>query len=139
MVEVGVDLPNADIMVIQSAERFGLSSLHQLRGRVGRQGQASHCLLFSSQAASTTNQRLQHFTKEKDGLKLAQIDLEQRGAGNLLGYEQSGLQGLRFASWTNLTLIENAQAILRTNPTRTSLIAPYLEKVSKNTITTATN
>ncbi len=133
MIEVGVDLPNADIMLIQSAERFGLSSLHQLRGRVGRQGQKSYCLLFSSLSATAQSkqiQRLQQFCQEKDGLKLAQIDLENRGAGNLLGYEQSGLH-LVFASWTNAAILQEAQAKLAQEPNYQSFLSAYLQ--SKHT------
>lgn len=122
MVEVGVDLPNADYMLIYSAERFGLSSLHQLRGRVGRRGQPSFCLLFSDEAATAA--RLHQFTKETDGLKLAELDLTQRGAGNLLGIEQSGFSGLRFASWTNTKLIKTAQQQLADNPQHKSFLTP---------------
>ncbi len=139
MVEVGVDLPNADIIVIQSAERFGLSSLHQLRGRVGRKGQESYCLLFSS-ANSDSQDRLQKFCQEKDGLKLAEIDLKNRGAGDILGYQQSGLNNLHFASWTNLEIINLAQKKLMTEPDYHSPLQDYLEKVnSQSTIQTATN
>ncbi|MPM49631.1 ATP-dependent DNA helicase RecG [bioreactor metagenome] len=118
MVEVGVDLPNADFMVIEAAERFGLASLHQLRGRVGRAGQESFCLLLPSstnveqkETQKIRLQRLQHFCEEKDGLKLAELDLENRGAGNIFGMQQSGFQQLRFASWTNKNLIAQAQQL----------------------------
>lgn len=121
IVEVGVDLPNADIILIQAAERFGLASLHQLRGRVGRNGQESFCLLFTThgdaateanhQASKVVQQRLQRFCQEKDGLKLAQLDLENRGAGNIFGTQQSGFSQLRFASWTHQQLIADAQKI----------------------------
>ena len=143
MVEVGVDLPNADIIIIQSAERFGLSSLHQLRGRVGRQGQESYCLLFSSantKQDQTSQERLQKFCKEKDGLKLAQIDLENRGAGDILGYKQSGLNNLHFASWTNSEIIKKAQEKFKENPNQESFLKAYLEKINTSgNIETATN
>jgi ATP-dependent DNA helicase RecG len=143
MVEVGVDLPNADIIIIQSAERFGLSSLHQLRGRVGRQGQESYCLLFSSantKQDQNSQERLQKFCEEKDGLKLAQIDLENRGAGDILGYKQSGLNNLRFASWTNSEIIKKAQEKFKENPSQESFLKSYLEKINTNeNIETATN
>ena len=109
IVEVGVDLPNASFMIIQSAERFGLASLHQLRGRVGRAGQESYCLLFSNGKSEQTQQRLEIFTKQNDGMKLAEFDLKNRGAGNLFGTQQHGLDNLRFASWTNLELITKAR------------------------------
>jgi len=131
MIEVGVDLPNADIMIIQSAERFGLSSLHQLRGRVGRQGQDSYCLLFSSANPNQSrgeNVRLKQFCQEKDGLKLAQIDLENRGAGDILGYQQSGLNNLVFASWTNSKIIKQAQEKLKKEPNCQSFLTDYLQK-----------
>lgn len=148
MVEVGVDLPNADIIIIQSAERFGLSSLHQLRGRVGRQGQESFCLLFNSidekqkhgEQNPANNDRLQKFCKEKDGLKLAQIDLENRGAGDILGYKQSGLNNLHFASWTNTEIIAKAQKRLMVDPNQQSFLKSYLEKINLDAaLKTATN
>lgn len=118
IVEVGVDLPQANIMVIEGADRFGLASLHQLRGRVGRLGQDSYCLLFSSSNSAESKKRLGLFAKENDGLKLAEIDLKNRGPGNLFGLEQHGFETLRFASWNNATLIKKANDIYQslTNP-----------------------
>lgn len=143
MVEVGVDLPNADIIIIESAERFGLSSLHQLRGRVGRQGQESYCLLFSSKGLSnpqTNLERLQKFCQEKNGLKLAELDLSNRGAGDLLGYQQSGFANLQFASWANLQIIEQAKKIVNEDESYTSFLQDYLEKNSAlQSLTHATN
>lgn len=143
MVEVGVDLPNADIIIIESAERFGLSSLHQLRGRVGRQGQESYCLLFSSKGlnnSQTNLERLQKFCQEKNGLKLAELDLSNRGAGDLLGYQQSGFANLQFASWTNLQIIEQAKKIVNEDESYTSFLQAYLEKNSAlQSLTHATN
>lgn len=111
IVEVGVDLPQAKYMLIEGADRFGLASLHQLRGRVGRQGQEAFCMLFSSSGSQTSKERLKLFAKEKDGLKLAELDLENRGPGDLFGLEQSGFQDLRFASWNNAQLIMKAKSI----------------------------
>jgi ATP-dependent DNA helicase RecG len=111
IVEVGVDLPNANIMVIEGAGRFGLASLHQLRGRVGRQGQNSYCLLFSQSDSDDTKQRLDSFTQIHDGLKLAQLDLQNRGGGDLFGMKQHGFDDLRFASWSNLDLIKQAREV----------------------------
>ena len=138
MIEVGIDLPNADFIIIQAAERFGLASLHQLRGRVGRVGQESFCLLFttSSTQAKLTNftntnnshQRLKIFCQEKDGFKLAQLDLKQRGAGDIFGSAQSGFNKLRFASWTNLKIIQQAKKITEQNSHYQSLLHPYFAK-----------
>ncbi len=111
IVEVGVDLPQANIMLIEGADRFGLASLHQLRGRVGRQGQKSYCVLFSSTKSYETNKRLKLFAQETDGLKLAELDLQNRGAGDLFGLQQHGLDQLRFASWNNADLITQAKKI----------------------------
>ncbi len=98
VIEVGVDVPEATLMVIEHAERFGLSQLHQLRGRVGRGSQPAQCLLLFSEPLSATGRaRLQALHDSTDGFVLAQRDLELRGPGELLGQRQSGLQGLRHA------------------------------------------
>lgn len=111
IVEVGVDLPAAKLIVIDAAERFGLASLHQLRGRVGRAGQASFCLLFTQTKSGPAKERLKLFCKEHNGFKLAELDLERRGAGDLFGTSQSGFSDLQFANWTNLSLISQAREL----------------------------
>ncbi len=111
IVEVGVDLPAADIMIIENAERFGLASLHQLRGRVGRANQQAYCVLFTSSSQTDTRHRLEQFSNIHDGQRLAEIDLERRGAGDIFGSLQHGFDTLRFASWTNLSLITQAKQI----------------------------
>lgn len=103
VIEVGVDVPNASLMVIEHAERFGLSQLHQLRGRVGRGAQASVCVLLyapdeSGRVSSTAKDRLRTMRESNDGFVIAQRDLEIRGPGELLGARQSGSPLLRFAS-----------------------------------------
>ncbi len=95
VIEVGIDVPNATVMAIEGAERFGVSQLHQLRGRVGRGEHASQCLLFSEEAGEMARRRLRAVTEERDGFKLAEVDLGQRGEGEILGTRQSGLP--RFA------------------------------------------
>ncbi|NTU52758.1 MAG: ATP-dependent DNA helicase RecG [Chlorobiaceae bacterium] len=98
VIEVGVDVPNATIMVIEHAERFGISQLHQLRGRVGRGEHRSSCFLVSSQFAGDARERLEALESTNDGFRLSEIDLHLRGAGNMLGREQSGtVSGLKIA------------------------------------------
>jgi ATP-dependent DNA helicase RecG len=113
VIEVGVDVPNATIMIVQEADRFGLAQLHQLRGRVGRGGEQSYCLLVSRPKEELTEEaqrRLEALVETSDGFKLAEVDLELRGEGQLLGTRQSGLPDLKFASLTrDRKLVEKAR------------------------------
>ncbi len=105
VVEVGIDVPNATVMLIEHAERFGLAQLHQLRGRVGRGAAASHCILLSDAPESAP--RLQAFAETSDGFKIAELDLKERGMGDLAGARQSGGIPLRYANFeTDLPLLE---------------------------------
>src|SRR5439155_2561940 len=94
VIEVGIDVPNATVMIVEDAERYGISQLHQLRGRVGRGAHESLCLLFGPKGSP----RLRALATYRDGFKLAEIDLELRGEGELIGVRQSGLASFRFAS-----------------------------------------
>lgn len=112
VIEVGVDVPNATLMIIEGAERFGLASLHQFRGRVGRSDHQSYCLLFPSQEEINnpkTLERLEALTKYQDGFSLAKIDLKLRGAGELYGTGQSGFPELQIASLFDYENIKKAQ------------------------------
>jgi ATP-dependent DNA helicase RecG len=113
VIEVGVDVPNATIMIVQEADRFGLAQLHQLRGRVGRGGEQSFCLLISRAREELTDnarERLQALVDSTDGFELAEKDLELRGEGQLLGTRQSGLSDLRFVHWRrDRPLLERAR------------------------------
>ena len=97
VIEVGVDCPNATLMIIENAERFGLSTLHQLRGRVGRGGEQSWCVLVSSKEGGTAQNRLQLLTQTDDGFAIAREDLRMRGPGDFLGRRQHGLPNLALA------------------------------------------
>jgi ATP-dependent DNA helicase RecG len=109
VIEVGVDVPNATIMLIEGAERFGLAALHQLRGRVGRGGVQSHCYMFTTSDNPATIQRLKSLEKTNDGFRLAQIDLEMRGPGEIYGTAQHGLLDLRMADLFDHKLIAEAR------------------------------
>jgi len=109
VLEVGVDVPAANIMVVEQAERFGLAQLHQLRGRVGRAGQQSACLLTFGELSTEAEARLQALCDTDDGFRLAERDLELRGPGHLFGYRQSGASGLQFANLIeDQTLLQRA-------------------------------
>jgi len=120
VIEVGVDVPNATVMLIEGANRFGLAQLHQLRGRVGRGGDAAYCLLIPENEDAIENERLAVMTETTDGFVLAEKDLEQRGPGDFIGFRQSGYADLRMASLTDIHLIEKArhfaQEILKEDP-----------------------
>ncbi|MBQ2751051.1 MAG: ATP-dependent DNA helicase RecG [Oscillospiraceae bacterium] len=121
VVEVGVDVPNAAVMMIENAERFGLSQLHQLRGRVGRGKHQSYCILVSDNKSDTTAQRLKAMRDTNDGFKIAEEDLRLRGPGDILGARQHGLPVLQNADLTADTeLLQMAQQcaadILKTDP-----------------------
>jgi ATP-dependent DNA helicase RecG len=112
VIEVGVDVPNASLMVIESAERFGLAQLHQLRGRIGRGARPSECvLLFGDRLTDTARHRLKALYENADGFRLAELDLALRGEGDLLGERQSGAPFLRFADLAlDASLVEEAKA-----------------------------
>jgi ATP-dependent DNA helicase RecG len=95
VIEVGIDVPNATVMLIEGAERYGVSQLHQLRGRVGRGAHESYCILFAEEAGELARRRLESVVAERDGFALAEVDLSLRGEGEILGTRQSGLP--RFA------------------------------------------
>jgi ATP-dependent DNA helicase RecG len=120
VVEVGVDVPNASVMLIEGANRFGLSQLHQFRGRVGRSQYQSYCILIPDTPDAAENDRLAAMVETNDGFVLAQRDLEQRGPGEFLGTRQSGYSELRLANLTDIRLIENArrhaQALFEIDP-----------------------
>ena len=123
VIEVGVDVPNATVMVIESAERFGLSQLHQLRGRVGRGGGQSYCILMSGEKLSReARQRLQAMCQTTDGFRLAELDMQLRGAGDINGTQQSGMAfDLKIANPTlDADLLQRAReaaiAILSSDP-----------------------
>lgn len=114
VVEVGVDIPNATVMMIEDAERFGLAQIHQFRGRVGRAEHQSFCFLFSTTASAKALSRLKSLEVTSDGFKLAEIDLETRGPGAIFGLEQSGLLDLKMASLSDRALIEEASSAAKT-------------------------
>lgn len=113
VVEVGVNIPNASVMVIEGAERFGLAQLHQFRGRVGRSVHQSYCLLFTESKSVKSRERLQYFESTLDGFALAEYDLEQRGPGEVYGTAQSGELSLRLASLQDRDLIKKARDLAR--------------------------
>ena len=127
VIEVGVDVPNASVMVIESAERFGLSQLHQLRGRVGRGSEKSYCVLMTGHKMSKESKhRIELMCATENGFELAEEDMKMRGPGDLEGTQQSGLPiSLNIASLAKDGLILNAaraaaDAVLQEDPTLTS-------------------
>jgi ATP-dependent DNA helicase RecG len=114
VVEVGIDVANATIIVIEAAERFGLAALHQLRGRVGRGQKQSYCLLFPTDQQSYPSQRLAYFTKHNLGIDIAQYDMKLRGVGDLYGTMQHGELSLKIANLGDYELIAQVQSAAKT-------------------------
>jgi ATP-dependent DNA helicase RecG len=115
VIEVGVDVPNASLMVIEHAERFGLAQLHQLRGRVGRGAAESACvLLYAAPLSQAARQRLKIIFENSDGFEIARQDLQLRGPGEFIGARQSGVPLLRYADLDDPSLIETVRATAET-------------------------
>ena len=133
VIEVGVDIPNATIMLIEGSEHFGLSQLYQFRGRVGRGEHQSYCLLFSDINSKTTAYRMKALVNAKNGFELAEIDLKLRGPGQFLGQEQSGLPDLAMKAIQNPQLIQSARdsayEIIKSDPELKN--HPYLSAYTK--------
>ena len=114
LIEVGVDVPNATVMLIENAEHFGLAQLHQLRGRIGRGAHESFCILISDAPHAEAQSRLKTLAETSDGFKIAEADLKLRGPGELLGQQQSGLPNLRFGNLAeDLNLIRQARELVK--------------------------
>ena len=121
VVEVGINVPNATVMMIEGAERFGLAQLHQLRGRVMRSSHPPQCFLLPETKGEMSLKRLKALEQSSDGFKLAEADLENRGAGDLFGRKQWGVSDLGMEALKNVKLIQaartEAQALVEKNPT----------------------
>ncbi len=111
VVEVGIDIANTNIMIIESAQRFGLAQLHQLRGRIGRGGEQAFCFLFADRLTKKAKKRLTAMEKINNGLELARIDLKMRGPGEIYGTKQHGFPDFKVASYTDLKLIQTTRRI----------------------------
>ena len=126
VIEVGVNVPNASVMIIESAERFGLSQLHQLRGRVGRGSDQSFCILLTSfKLSDDAKTRLKTMVDTADGFKIAEVDLKLRGPGNIMGTQQSGVLNLKIAD-----VVKDSKVLVSARNTAISLLQedPNLSK-----------
>jgi len=138
VIEVGIDIPNATIMLIEGSERFGLSQLYQFRGRVGRGTEQSYCFLFTESSSSTTKARLKSLVTAKNGFELAEMDLKFRGPGQFLGEEQTGIPDLAMKAIKNPELVrvarDTAQKLISEDPilTKYPYLSKYLELFSKD-------
>jgi ATP-dependent DNA helicase RecG len=140
VIEVGIDIPNATVMLIESADRFGLSQLHQFRGRVGRGKEQSYCMLLAENPSEVGQQRLDIIENTHDGFKLAEEDLKMRGPGEFFGTRQSGIPDLRVAKMSDVAILELARkeaiAMFKDDPTMDSpehkLLAKEMARVWTN-------
>ncbi len=126
VIEVGIDVPNATVMMIENAERFGLAQLHQLRGRVGRGKHQSYCIFMSGSKAKETRERLEILNKTNDGFKIASEDLRLRGPGDLFGIRQSGLMNFKIAD-----VYQDAKILKQANEAADWLIETDHERLKK--------
>lgn len=140
VIEVGIDIPNASIMIIEGAEHFGLAQLHQFRGRIGRSIHQSYCFIFTETPYQQTAKRLKILEKCHDGFRLAEIDLSLRGPGEFLGTKQSGIPDLVMSSLLNKEFIEKvhqeAKEILKQDFSlkKWPLLLANFQDFSKNTL-----
>ena len=144
VIEVGVDIPNASVMVIESSERFGLSQLHQLRGRVGRGSEQSYCVLMTGNKLSNEGKaRLRTMVDTTDGFKIAEVDLKLRGPGDLTGTQQSGVVDLLVSDITkDAEILKHARIaardILTKDPSFSSQenkpIRNHIDSLNKNVV-----
>jgi ATP-dependent DNA helicase RecG len=145
VIEVGVNIPNASVMIIESAERFGLSQLHQLRGRVGRGAEQSYCILMTSFKLSADSKiRLETMCTTNDGFEIAEVDLKLRGPGDLMGKQQSGVLNLQIADLVKdkdilLLARQKALELLKRDPSmelieHQSLRGAFIELTKKKNI-----
>ena len=120
VVEVGVDIPNATVMLIDGAEKFGLAQIHQFRGRVGRAEHQSYCFLMTTTPEAENSSRLKAVVQAKNGFELAEKDLQIRGPGDFFGTRQSGIPPFAYKSFTDMRLVqqarESAAEILKKDP-----------------------
>jgi ATP-dependent DNA helicase RecG len=138
VIEVGVDVPNATVMIIENADRFGLSQLHQLRGRVGRGADKSYCILMTkTNLGKDAQKRIGTMVATNDGFKISEVDMELRGPGNIQGTQQSGLLDFKLADLVKdapiVTIARNAaQKLLNTDPNLTSFTNQNLRNFIKD-------
>ena len=112
VIEVGVDVPNATLMIIENAERFGLSQLHQLRGRVGRGENQSYCVMFCAPNQPIAQERMRVMCETNDGFKIAEEDLKLRGPGDFFGTKQHGVPEMRIANlFSDMNILKEAQTV----------------------------
>ena len=129
VIEVGIDVPNATVMMVENAERFGLAQLHQLRGRVGRGKYQSYCIFMSGSKSKETKERLEILNKTNDGFKIASEDLKLRGPGDLFGIRQSGIMDFKLGD-----VFQDAKILQMANEAADQLIKTdheWMQKMEK--------